>query len=79
MWHGGGAPAPRRSPDRPRAPLPQAENIEALTKAAGVTVEPYWPGLFAKLAEKKSIEDFILNVGAGEHEQAQALGCCAGP
>jgi len=34
-------------------------------KAAGVEVEPYWPSLFAKLAEKKNIEDFILNVGAG--------------
>jgi len=42
-----------------------ADNILALTKAAGVEVEPYWPGLFAKLVEKKSIEDFIVNVGAG--------------
>ena len=37
-------------------PLPQADNILALTKAAGVEVEPYWPGLFAKLVEKKSID-----------------------
>lgn len=44
----------------------QADNISAIVKAAGIEVEPYWPGLFAKLAEKKSIEDFILNVGAGE-------------
>ena len=43
----------------------QADNISTLVKAAGVEVEPYWPSLFAKLAEKKSIEDFILNVGAG--------------
>lgn len=37
-----------------------------LTKAAGIEVEPYWPALFAKLVEKKSVEDFIVNVGAGE-------------
>lgn len=43
----------------------QADNISALVKAAGVEVEPYWPALFAKLAEKKNIDDFILNVGAG--------------
>jgi hypothetical protein len=43
----------------------QAENISTVTKAAGVTVEPYWPGLFAKLFEKKSIADLITNVGAG--------------
>ncbi|GAB4814655.1 hypothetical protein N2152v2_001701 [Parachlorella kessleri] len=42
-----------------------ADNITAIVKAAGVDVEPYWPGLFAKLAEKKRIEDFIVNVGAG--------------
>lgn len=28
-------------------------------------MEPYWPGLFAKLAAKKNLDDFILNVGAG--------------
>ena len=43
----------------------QAENINALVKAAGVSVEPYWAPLFAKLAQKKSVDDFITNVGAG--------------
>ncbi len=38
----------------------------AITKAAGVEVEPYWPGLFAKLFAKKSIEDLLSNVGSGE-------------
>eukprot|EP00898_Chlorokybus_atmophyticus_P002124 jgi/Chlat1/2912/Chrsp2S04666 len=42
-----------------------ADKITTLVKAAGVEVEPYWPGLFAKLLEKKSIEDLICNVGAG--------------
>lgn len=47
----------------------QAENITTITKAAGVEVEPYWPGLFAKLAEKKSIDEFIVNVGSGKRTQ----------
>ncbi|KAK9910091.1 hypothetical protein M0R45_034066 [Rubus argutus] len=42
-----------------------AEKIAALVKAANITVESYWPGLFAKLAEKRDIGDLILNVGAG--------------
>ncbi|KAH0731906.1 hypothetical protein KY289_003094 [Solanum tuberosum] len=42
-----------------------AEKISALVKAANLTVEPYWPLLFAKLAEKKNISDLIMNVGAG--------------
>jgi len=48
------------------AVLLQADNINSLVKAAGVTVEPYWPSLFAKLFSKKSVEDLIANVGAGE-------------
>ena len=52
----------------------QAENISTIVKAAGVSVEPYWPGLFAKLFEKNSIANLITNVGAGElllHELQQ--------
>ncbi|XP_041001410.1 60S acidic ribosomal protein P1-like [Juglans microcarpa x Juglans regia] len=41
-----------------------AEKIATLVKAAGVSVESYWPSLFAKLAEKRNIEDLILNAGA---------------
>lgn len=43
-----------------------AENLTTICKAAGVEVESYWPSLFAKLFAKKSIEDLISNVGAGE-------------
>lgn len=53
----------------------QAENISTIVKAAGVKVEPYWPGLFAKLFEKKSIADLITNVGAGRHRHIQ-FGAC---
>ncbi|XP_009620553.1 large ribosomal subunit protein P1 [Nicotiana tomentosiformis] len=42
-----------------------AEKIATLVKAANVTVEPYWPLLFAKLAEKRNLGDLIMNVGAG--------------
>lgn len=48
------------------SPPSQAENINSLVQAAGIEVEPYWPSLFAKLAQKKSVDDFIMNVGAGE-------------
>lgn len=34
-------------------------------KAANVNVESYWPSLFAKLAEKRNIEDLILNAASG--------------
>jgi ribosomal protein L12E/L44/L45/RPP1/RPP2 len=56
----------------------QAENITTITKAAGIEVEPYWPGLFAKLVEKKPIEDFIVNVGAGGGAPAAAAAPAAG-
>ncbi|XP_010525574.1 PREDICTED: 60S acidic ribosomal protein P1 [Tarenaya hassleriana] len=42
-----------------------AEKISALVKAANLTVESYWPSLFAKLCEKKNIDDLIMNVGSG--------------
>lgn len=41
-----------------------------MLNSANVAVEPYWPRLFAKLAEKTSLEDLIANAaGSG--------GCCA--
>lgn len=36
-----------------------------MVKAANVQIESYWPSLFAKLAEKKNLDDLILNVGYG--------------
>ncbi|KAL6527012.1 hypothetical protein OROGR_016102 [Orobanche gracilis] len=42
-----------------------AEKIATLVKAANLTVESYWPSLFAKLCEKKNIEDLVVNVCGG--------------
>ncbi|CAJ2644073.1 60S acidic ribosomal protein p1-like [Trifolium pratense] len=41
-----------------------AEKISTLLKAANVTVESYWPSLFAKLAQSKNVDDLVLNSGA---------------
>lgn len=30
-----------------------------------MSVESFWPSLFAKLVEKRNIDDLILNVGSG--------------
>lgn len=49
--------------------VPQSDNITTLIKAANVKVEPYWPSLFAKLFETRSIGDLITNVGAGDLAQ----------
>ncbi|KAI5561684.1 hypothetical protein BDE02_15G004200 [Populus trichocarpa] len=41
-----------------------SDKIATLVKAANVTVESYWPSLFAKLAEKRNVGDLIMNIGA---------------
>ncbi|KAL6500975.1 hypothetical protein OROHE_025172 [Orobanche hederae] len=55
-----------------------AEKIATLVKAANLTVESYWPSLFAKLCEKKNIEDLVVNVGAGGGGAAVAVSASAG-
>ena len=42
-----------------------SEKIATLVKAANIKVESYWPALFAKLLEKRSVDDLILSVGSG--------------
>jgi large subunit ribosomal protein LP1 len=40
-----------------------SDKLSALTKAAGVEVEPIWTQLFAKALEGKDVKDMLLNVG----------------
>ncbi|KAJ0042499.1 hypothetical protein Pint_17919 [Pistacia integerrima] len=49
-----------------------ADKIAQLVKASNLSVESYWPSLFAKLAEKRNIDDLIMNVGAGGGAAAPA-------
>eukprot|EP00798_Chlamydomonas_sp_ICE-L_P023014 gene23014-30207_t len=54
-----------------------ADNINKIAAAAGVTVEAYWPTLFAKFAAKKNIGELIENVGAGGGGGAAAAAAAA--
>merc|ERR1711948_120296 len=42
-----------------------AEKISTILKAANVSVEPFWPGLFAKCLESVNIKDLVSSVGSG--------------
>ncbi|KAL7106795.1 hypothetical protein ACP275_06G015300 [Erythranthe tilingii] len=55
-----------------------AEKIAALLKAANLSVESYWPSLFAKLCEKRNIEDLVMNVGSGGGGAAVAVAAPTG-
>ncbi|KAA8540093.1 hypothetical protein F0562_026785 [Nyssa sinensis] len=52
--------------------------LPTLVKAANVSVESYWPGLFAKLVEKRNIEDLIMNAGSGGGGAAVAVTAAPG-
>ncbi|GAU36999.1 hypothetical protein TSUD_150350 [Trifolium subterraneum] len=55
-----------------------AEKINTLLKAANVTVESYWPSLFAKLAQSKNVDDLVLNSGAAAGAAVAAAAPAAG-
>merc|ERR1711972_68055 len=54
------------------------EKISTILKAAGVEVEPYWPGLFAKALESCDLKKLITTVGSGVGA-APAGGAAAAP
>ena len=41
-----------------------SEKISTILKAAGVSVEPYWPTLFAKALDGVNVKDLITNIGS---------------
>ena len=41
-----------------------AEKMLTILKAAGVDVEPFWPGLFARALEGVDIKQLITNIGS---------------
>merc|ERR1711865_566700 len=54
-----------------------AENIKSLTTAAGVEIEAYWPGLFAKALANADMDGLLTNVSAGGSGAAAADGAAA--
>ncbi|CAG5126881.1 unnamed protein product, partial [Candidula unifasciata] len=59
------------------------EKISTLLKAAAVSVEPNWPGLFAKALNGLNVRDLITNVrssaGAGPATVAAPVAAAAAP
>jgi len=41
------------------------DKIQALLTAAGVEVEPFWPGLYAKALESVDVKSLISNISSG--------------
>ena len=52
----------------------QAEKLTTILKAAGVEVESYWPGLFAKTLAAQSLDSLITNIGSGARRGEPAAG-----
>ncbi|XP_036914709.1 60S acidic ribosomal protein P1-like [Sturnira hondurensis] len=55
------------------------DKINALIKAAGVNVEPFWPGLFAKALAKVNMGSLICKAGAGGPAPAAGVAQGEGP
>ncbi|XP_052581538.1 60S acidic ribosomal protein P1-like [Peromyscus californicus insignis] len=55
------------------------DKIDALITAAGVNVEPFWPGLFAKALANVNIGSLICNIGPGGPAPAAGALPAGGP
>ncbi|MBA0634301.1 hypothetical protein Godav_028997 [Gossypium davidsonii] len=55
-----------------------AEKIATLVKAANLSVESYWPSLFAKLLEKVNVDDLLTSVGSGGGAAPVAVSAASG-
>merc|ERR1712066_833529 len=55
-----------------------ADNLSTLVKAAGVSVEPFWPGLFEKALASVNVAELITNIGSGVGAAPAAGGAAAG-
>ncbi|KAM5332012.1 LOW QUALITY PROTEIN: large ribosomal subunit protein P1-like [Glossophaga mutica] len=55
------------------------DKICALIRAAGVNVEPFWPGLFAKALANVSIRSLVCKAGAGGPAPAGGLPSTTAP
>ena len=53
------------------------DKIKTILKAANVSVEPFWPGLFSNALGSLNIKDLISNVGASVGSGAPAGGAPA--
>eukprot|EP01128_Nolandella_sp_AFSM9_P008838 TRINITY_DN54_c0_g3_i2.p2 TRINITY_DN54_c0_g3~~TRINITY_DN54_c0_g3_i2.p2 ORF type:complete len:111 (+),score=58.90 TRINITY_DN54_c0_g3_i2:51-383(+) len=54
-----------------------ADAIATVVKAAGVTIQPFWPGLFERVLKEKDLDDIILSAGAAGGSAPAAGGAAA--
>ncbi|XP_042235134.1 60S acidic ribosomal protein P1-like [Homarus americanus] len=56
-----------------------AEKINTILKAANVSVEPYWPGMFAKASSGLDLKSIVGNVGSGVGAGVPAAAAASAP
>lgn len=50
------------------------DKLKTITAAAGITIEPYWPAMFARVLETVNIDDLCNNIGAAPAPSAPTAG-----